>query len=68
MSEVVNSAGWSQWSSSESTSNVDFEEYGNTGAGASGTRKVGKKISAPVTITSVLGSGYASWVDTSYVN
>ena len=68
MTAVINSAGWTPWSSSESTANVVFEEYGNTGAGASGTRKIGKKISAPVTIASVLGSSYTSWVDGNYVD
>jgi pectinesterase len=68
MTAVINSAGWTPWSSSISTANVVFEEYGNTGTGASGTRKIGKKISAPVTIASVLGSGYASWVDANYVD
>ncbi|RDW92588.1 pectinesterase-2 [Coleophoma crateriformis] len=68
MTAVINSAGWTPWSSSVSTANVVFEEYGNTGTGASGTRKIGKKISSPVTIASVLGSSYATWVDSNYVN
>ncbi|KAL7266771.1 hypothetical protein RUND412_010665, partial [Rhizina undulata] len=39
LSEVVNSAGWSVWSSSTAnTDNVYYMEYGNTGAGASETR------------------------------
>jgi pectinesterase len=39
MSNVVNSAGWIQWSSSTpNIDNVYYREYGNTGAGASGTR------------------------------
>lgn len=71
MTNVINSAGWSDWSSSEpNTNHVTFEEYGNTGAGASGTRaSFSKKISAAVTIESVLGSSYASasYVDTSYL-
>ena len=67
MTSVINSVGWVEWSSSESTANVVFEEYGNTGTGASGTRSIGKKISAAVTIASVLGSDYTSWVDSNYV-
>ena len=70
MSAVINSAGWSEWSSSTpNTANAVFGEYGNTGAGASGTRKYGKKLSSAIKIETILGSGYASasWVDTSYL-
>lgn len=71
MSNVINAKGWSVWQTSDTrTSNVVFEEYGNTGAGASGTRATfSKKISSPIAITTVLGSGYASakYVDTSYM-
>jgi hypothetical protein len=42
-------------------------EYGNSGDGASGTRaSFATKLSAKVSIATVLGSGYASWVDTSF--
>ena len=68
MTAVINSAGWTPWSSSISTANVIFEEYGNTGTGASGTRQIGKKISAPISIATVLGSSYASWIDGNYVD
>lgn len=72
MSNVINAAGWHSWSSSSpQTDHVVFEEYGNTGAGASGTRaSFSKKISSPIAIASVLGSGYktASYVDTSYLS
>ena len=68
MTSVINSAGWTQWSASVSTANVVFEEYNNTGAGASGTRAIGTRVSAPVDITTVLGSGYTSWVDTDYIS
>jgi pectinesterase len=70
MTNVINSAGWAQWSSSEpNTGNVYFGEYSNTGNGASGSRAAfAKKLSSPVAIGSVLGSGYASWVDTSYLS
>lgn len=71
MTNVINSAGWSDWSSSSpNTDHVTFEEYGNTGAGASGTRaSFSNKISSPVTIASVLGSSYesATYVDTAYL-
>jgi pectinesterase len=68
MTDVINSAGWVEWSSSVSTSNVVFEEYGNTGSGASGTRAIGKKISSPLGVKSILGSSYTSWVDTTYLS
>ena len=68
MSSVINSAGWSVWSSSDPrTEGVTFEEYNNGGAGASGTRaSFSKKIGSAIPITAVLGSGYTSWVDASY--
>lgn len=71
MTSVINSAGWSQWSSSTpNTQYATFEEYGNAGSGAKGTRaSFSKKLSSPVEITSILGSGYlsASWVDRNYL-
>ena len=69
MTSVINSAGWTQWSSSTpNTDHVTFEEYGNTGAGAAGTRKYETALSAPIAITAILGSGYTSWVDTTYLS
>lgn len=71
MTNVINAAGWHIWNTGDArTSNVVFEEYGNTGAGASGQRaSFSKKISSPVAISTVLGSGYASahYVDASYM-
>ncbi|GAB7348588.1 hypothetical protein MBLNU459_g6972t1 [Dothideomycetes sp. NU459] len=71
MTNVINSAGWSEWSTSEpNTADVTFREYGNTGAGASGTRaSFSAKASAALSISSILGSSYASatYVDTSYL-
>jgi len=71
MSNVINAKGWSVWQASDTrTGNVIFEEYGNTGAGASGTRATfSKKIASPVAIGTVLGSAYASakYVDASYM-
>lgn len=70
MSAVINAAGWSEWSSSDpNTSGVYFGEYGNTGTGASGTRaSFSTKLSAPVAITTILGSSYTSlaYYDSSY--
>ncbi|KAG4421325.1 hypothetical protein IFR04_005508 [Cadophora malorum] len=69
LGSIINAAGWEVWSSSDArTGSVTFEEYGNTGTGASGTRaSFSKKLSSAVTISSVLGSSYTSWVDTAYV-
>jgi pectinesterase len=69
MSNVINSAGWIQWSSSTpNTQDVTFQEYGNSGAGSQGTRaSFSQKISSPIAISTILGSNYASWVDTSYL-
>lgn len=69
LSSIINSAGWTVWSSSTpNTGHVTFQEYGNTGSGASGNRaSFATKISAPLTIASIVGSDYTSWVDTSYL-
>jgi len=63
----VQPAGWSIWSTATpNTDHVTFAEYGNTGAGASGTRaSFSSKLSAPIAITTVLGS--TSWVDSTYL-
>lgn len=51
-----------------STDHVTFGEFANTGAGASGTRaSFATKLSAAVPITTVLGSGYKSWVDSAWL-
>ena len=72
MTNVINALGWHVWSTSEpNTADVVFEEVGNTGAGASGTRaSFAKKISSPISISTVLGSGYASaaYVDEAYLS
>ncbi|KAJ5469481.1 Pectinesterase [Penicillium diatomitis] len=70
LSSVIKAAGWDTWSSSSpNTAGVLFGEYENTGAGASGTRaSFAEKLSAAVSISSILGSGYTSWVDTSYLS
>ncbi|KAK7454400.1 pectinesterase [Colletotrichum acutatum] len=63
---VVNAAGWSKWGSNP-TDNVVYQEYANTGKGASGTRaSFSKKISAAVKIADVLGS--TSWIDSKYTS
>ncbi|KAK4247298.1 carbohydrate esterase [Corynascus novoguineensis] len=70
LSGVVNGAGWRVWNDGdERIDGVEFGEYGNTGDGAKGTRaSFSKQLSGPVSIETVLGSDYASWVDTSYLS
>lgn len=72
MTDAINSAGWVEWSSSDPrTDHVEFGEYDDGGEGAAGTRaSFATELSAPVAITTVLGSGYesASWVDTAYIS
>ena len=72
MTNVINSAGWIQWSaSSPNTADVVLEEYDNTGAGASGVRaNFLQKINSPIAISSILGSSYATtfYVDTNYLS
>ncbi|KAK4233635.1 carbohydrate esterase [Achaetomium macrosporum] len=70
LSKVVNSAGWRIWNTGdERTDHVEFGEYGNSGDGAKGTRaSFAKKLSAAVSISTVLGSDYKNWVDTAYLS
>ncbi|KAH7254559.1 pectin lyase fold/virulence factor, partial [Fusarium solani] len=64
LGSVVNSAGWLPWGDNP-TNNVEYGEFGNTGAGASGDRaSFSKQLSAAVTIDEILGS--TSWIDSSY--
>jgi len=71
LSSIINSAGWEEWSTATpNTANSDFIEFNNSGAGAAGTRPswVHKATSdSGLDIASILGSGYTSWVDTSYL-
>jgi pectinesterase len=69
LSNIVNSAGWEVWSTSDTrTQDVSLAEYGNTGAGAKGTRaSFSSKLSSALTIATVLGSDYAEWVDSAYL-
>ncbi|KAK4623432.1 Pectinesterase [Fulvia fulva] len=71
LSNVINAAGWRIWNTGdERTEHVTFAEYGNSGAGATGTRaSFASKLSTALTIGQVLGSSYASqtYVDTSYL-
>ncbi|KAK3333757.1 family 8 carbohydrate esterase [Cercophora scortea] len=72
MTAVINAAGWRIWNTGdERTSNVLFGEFGNTGAGAAGTRaSFASKLSAAVSIATVLGSGYAKagYFDAAYLS
>ncbi|KAL2165022.1 hypothetical protein VTH06DRAFT_318 [Thermothelomyces fergusii] len=71
LSEVINPAGWSIWNAGdERTDRVEFAEYANTGAGATAWSRApfSRQLSAPVSIETVLGSDYATWVDTSYLS
>ena len=69
LGSIINSAGWAVWSTTEArTSNVLFEEYNNSGTGAAGTRaSFSTKRSSAVSIATLLGSSYTSWVDTAYL-
>lgn len=69
MSDIVNSAGWEEWSSSDPlTDNVTFEEYDNSGDGSEGTRaSFSSTADSAVTIDTILGDDYADWVDADYI-
>lgn len=70
MSAVINAAGWHIWNDGdEHTCCVLFGEYGNTGAGASGSRaSFATKLDSPVLVETILGGGYAgeAYFDQSY--
>lgn len=70
LSAAVNGAGWKIWNTGdERTGNVVFQEYGNTGTGASGTRaSFATKLSSAITISTILGSSYTGWVDSAYIS
>jgi pectinesterase len=70
MTNVINAAGWSVWSTSDTrTDNTYFGEYSNSGDGSTGTRaSFGRKLTSAVSISTVLGSGYTSWVDSTYLS
>ncbi|KAG8976878.1 hypothetical protein FRC05_002815 [Tulasnella sp. 425] len=60
--------GWSEWSSSDPrTDEILFGEYNNSGSGAwnSARASFATKLSAGVSITTVLGS--TSWIDSTYI-
>lgn len=62
---IIISAGWEAWSSSQSTTNILFAEYANTNA-------TGMRVSWAKTLTSAYGIAtilptYSSWVDSSYL-
>ncbi|RPA99941.1 pectinesterase-like protein [Choiromyces venosus 120613-1] len=68
LSAVVNPAGWRVWTDQDTnTDHVYYREFGNSGPGASGTRSFGQFLSAAEPITTLFGSDYASWIDTSYL-
>lgn len=71
MSNVINSAGWSEWSVAEPrTANLTFAEYANFGDGAVGPRAdFYTNLSAPIAISDILGIDYttAGYYDASYL-
>ncbi|KAI1327465.1 pectinesterase [Xylariaceae sp. FL0255] len=70
LSAVINSAGWSEWDGSTDLANVYYAEYNSTGPGADPAARVSwsHQLVAPIGMTTVLGSGYASagWYDATY--
>jgi pectinesterase len=70
MTNVINGAGWKNWNTGDDrTDKVDFGEFGNSGDGSKGSRAgFSKKLGSAVSISTVLGSDYASWVDTTYLS
>lgn len=69
LSSVINPTGWHIWNvGAEQTDHVFYMEFANTGPGASGTRaSFSGNLTSAETIGSIIGTDYATWVDTSYV-
>ncbi|KAG6901501.1 hypothetical protein C0995_011051 [Termitomyces sp. Mi166 len=70
----MNKALWSVWSTSTpNTSNVLFAEYNSTGSGVSGATRpsfatvLSASQATAYSISSAVGSDYASWVDLTYL-
>lgn len=64
LGSLINSAGWTTMAEGATPL---YYEYDNTGDGSStSARKYESSISAGVTKTTVLGSGYGDWIDESY--
>lgn len=71
MSDVINTLGWSPWTSTGDLTNVYYGEYGNTGDDSTGPRVTWAiALTAPVNITTILGMDYKSepWFDAAYPN
>ncbi|KAL8293510.1 hypothetical protein RQP46_000211 [Phenoliferia psychrophenolica] len=74
MTNIINAAGWEEWSSSSpNTADVILAEYENTGAGATTTSRVkwSKQLTSSTvssySMSKILGSTYADWIDSSYI-
>ncbi|KAG8856422.1 hypothetical protein FRB96_006388 [Tulasnella sp. 330] len=64
----IAAAGWEEWSTATpNTDHVTFGEYDNTGSGAwqTGRASFATKLSAPISITTVLGS--TSWINSAWL-
>jgi pectinesterase len=70
MSDVVNGAGWSEWSDSQpNTNDVLFGEYRNSGAGSKGKRaSFATALNSPLAIADILNDRYKTWVDAEYLS
>lgn len=71
MTEIINEAGWSPWRKDDPQSTLDhvhFEEFNNTGRGATGARSFFTIFpSEPVGIRGLLGNDYDQWVNTAWL-
>lgn len=70
----MNKALWSVWNTGdERTSNILFAEYNTSGSGSTGAARpsfatvLSASQAASYSISSAVGSDYASWVDAAYL-
>ncbi|KAJ0164855.1 Pectinesterase [Colletotrichum tanaceti] len=70
LGDVVKPVGWSAWDETQSTSDISYAEFNNTGPGAEGVRpKFSSKLALAVEPATILGDGFEKewWVDASYL-
>ncbi|KAL7754504.1 hypothetical protein RI367_000489 [Sorochytrium milnesiophthora] len=67
---VINPSGWTPFHPGQDLSHVYYGEYNNSGPGSNMAKRVSwaqPPLKSAVDIKTVLGSDYATWVDTSYL-
>ncbi|KAG7382348.1 hypothetical protein PHYPSEUDO_005026 [Phytophthora pseudosyringae] len=71
LSDVVNPEGWKRWNNDSNTDNIYYQEFNNSGPGASIAKRVpfSGQLNKSVAITDIFGDQFESewWVDTNFL-